>query len=331
MPELPPLLYLSARDVRQALPMGEAIAAAKEAFLQVSTGRAVVPARTTLRTSRGDGCFLLMPCESLADGQVSLKMIGLFEGNPRRGLPLIHALVILADAASGVPLAVMDGAALTAIRTGAASGAATDALARPEASTAAVFGAVVEGRTQLEAVCAVRPIRRAFVFDPRRDAADGFAREMSVTLGIAVEVAADPAGALRGADIICTATTSRTRVFDDALLAAGAHINAVGSYQPDVAEIPVETVRRARIFVDERGAAREEAGDLIGPLAGGRIEPGHIIGELGGVLAGRTEGRRRPEEVTLFKSVGLAIQDLCAASRAARRALEQGLGISLPR
>ncbi len=162
-----------------------------------------------------------------------------------RGLPRIQALVTLYDGTTGQPLAVMDGAVLTALRTGAASGAATDLLARPEADTAAILGAGVQARTQLEGICAVRPIRSARVFDARAGAADAYAREMSAALGIEVLAAASAREAVGNADIVCAATTSRTPVFADADLRPGTHVNAVGSYQPAVQEIPMETVVRS--------------------------------------------------------------------------------------
>jgi ornithine cyclodeaminase/alanine dehydrogenase-like protein (mu-crystallin family) len=241
-------------------------------------------------------------------------------------LPRIRALVLLFDATDGSPLAIVHGGELTAIRTGAASGAATEILARTASTRAAVFGAGLQARRQLEAVCSVRSIRGARVFDPCGEAAGRFAREMAAALGIPVDVASSPAGALDGADVVCTATTSAVPVFDDRDLAPGAHINAIGSYKPDAREIPAETVERARVVVDSLGAALEEAGDLVLPLREGRIGRAHIETELGEVISGRKEGRRSDGEVTLFKSVGVATQDLAAAARAVERARAMGLG-----
>ena len=254
----------------------------------------------------------------------------MFHENPKRDLPLIHSLIILTDGTTGEHLAVIDGASVTAIRTGAASGVATDLLARPDAVAVAVFGAGVQSRTQLEAVCCVRAIRRASVFDVNSTAADQFAAEMTGQLGLPVERRDTPAKTLTDADIVCTATSSTTPVFEDGDLLPGTHINGVGSYRPDMAEIPASAVCRARVVVDHRASALEEAGDLIGPLRQGLIQESHFSTELGDILLGRAAGRHTADEVTLFKSVGVAIQDLCAASSVWENARRLKLGVQLP-
>jgi len=260
---------------------------------------------------------------------VGLKLLTQFSDNGRLGLPLIQAVVLLADAVNGRLLAIVDGSAITALRTGAASGVATRLLASPSADTAAIFGAGVQARTQLEAVCTVRQIKQARVFDCCRAAAETFAQDMSSRLGIPVLVASSAAEALAGAQVVCTATTSSSPVFADGDLAAGVHINAVGSWRPQTAEIPSDTVRRARVFVDHRVAALEEAGDLLMPLREGRITAEHVRTELGDLIANRVAGRQTNDEVTLFKSVGLAVQDLFAASRAVEDARRLGIGTAL--
>ena len=325
------LLILSADDVRQALPMREAIDAMRQAFADLSSGEAVVPQRTHIATQApappGDALF--MPSYSPRLKAMGLKVVTLFEQNRALGLPFIQALVMVIDAASGAPVALLDGAALTAIRSGAASGLATDLLARPDASCVAVFGAGVQARTQLEAVCAVRAVRRARVVDVIPGSAERFAQDMRARLGLPVEAAASAAEALADADIVCTATTSAVPVFADRELAAGAHINAMGAYKPHVREIPAETVCRARVVVDQAEAAWAEAGDLILPLEAGLLGRSHVAAELGELVAGRKAGRTSAGEVTLFKSVGVAIQDLAAACRALSRARERGLGTAI--
>jgi ornithine cyclodeaminase/alanine dehydrogenase-like protein (mu-crystallin family) len=235
-------------------------------------------------------------------------------------------LVTVVDATTGEPVAVMDGTYLTALRTGAASGAATDLLARQETSTAAIFGAGVQGRTQLEAVCAVRPIEKAWVYDISPQQAATFAAEMTQRLSLPVEVAGTPAEAVRQADVICTATTATSPVFDDADVRPGTHINAVGAYTPHMQEIPVETVLRAKVVIDHRESSLAEAGDLIIPLQQGRMTEGHIYAELGEISAGVKPGRTSAEEITLFKSVGVAVQDVAAASAVLKAARRLGLG-----
>lgn len=327
---LPPLIYLSADDIRRALPMTDAIAAVKDAFIALSAKRVDLPHRTRVPLD-ADALALVMPCGSAEAGAASLKWLSYCPSNPTRGLPIIHALVILADRATGAPLGLLEGSALTALRTGAASGVASDVLARADASTAAIFGAGIQARTQLAAVLAVRRIRRARVFDINPLAAEAFALEMKARHGIEVKAAKSPSEALAGADIVCTATTATEPVFDDRDLDAGTHINAVGVFDRLNAEIPPETVARSRVFVDHVEAALEEAGDLLRPAAAGMIGPDHFRVELGEVLSGRASGRRSPDEVTLFKSVGSAAQDLFAAVRAVTNARRFGLGTRLSR
>jgi ornithine cyclodeaminase/alanine dehydrogenase-like protein (mu-crystallin family) len=320
------LRFLSARDVARALPMRDAVEAMKEAFRQISAGEAVAPPRTHIAVESPPGDALFMPAYVPATGKMGLKIVTLFGDNAARGLPRIQALMIVLDAITGSPLAVMDGTSLTAIRTGAASGAATDLLARPDATVVAIFGAGPQAKTQLEAVCAVRPIRRAMIFDPGTERAEALATEMAPRLGIPVLAARSPAEALAGADIVCAATTSVEPVFADHDVAPGTHINAVGSYKPTVREIPAETVRRARVVVDHRPAALAEAGDIIIPMKQGLIEKDHICAELGEIVAGLKKGRESTQQVTLFKSVGVAVQDIAAANRILAAAERLNLG-----
>jgi len=324
------MLILSHHDVRQALPMREAVEAMKRAFAQLSTGQAEVPLRVPVHVPRHNGLTLFMPAYLAADDQMAVKMVSVFNDNPARGLPLIHALVVVIDAQTGAPVAAMEGASLTALRTGAASGAATDLLARPDAAVAAVFGAGAQGRTQLEAVCAVRPIREAWVYDVDPQRAQAYAGEMGGRLGIPVHVAASPAEAVRRADVVCTATTSTTPVFDDADVRPGTHINAVGAYTPQMREVPTETVLRARVVIDHRTASLAEAGDLLIPIREGRMTEEHIWAELGEIVAGLKPGRLSPDEITLFKSVGVAVQDVAAAAAVLEAARRQNLGVEVP-
>ncbi len=320
---------LSADDVRRALPMREAVEAMKRAFAQLSTGQAEVPLRVPVHVPRHNGLTLFMPAYLAADDRMAVKIVSVFNDNPARGLPLIHALVVVVDAETGQPAAVMEGGYLTALRTGAASGAATDLLARLDASTVAVFGAGVQGRTQLEAVCAVRQIRQAWVYDVDPDRARRYAEEMGARLGIPVHIASTPAEAARPADVICTATTSSVPVFGDAHVRPGTHINAVGAYTPEMREVPTETVLRARVVIDHRTASLAEAGDLLIPIREGRMTEEHIWAELGEIVAGRKAGRLSPDEVTLFKSVGVAVQDVAAAAAVLEAARRQNLGVEV--
>jgi ornithine cyclodeaminase/alanine dehydrogenase-like protein (mu-crystallin family) len=306
------LRYITTEEILRTLTMADAIRAVRDAFVELSTGRALVPSRTSLEIPGRRTTALVMPAYLPRTERIGLKLISLCEDNPAKGLPLAQAVTVIMDAANGTPLAVLDASYLTAVRTGAASGVATDVLAREDARVAAVFGAGVQGRTQLEAVAAVRSLRKAFIFDIDARAAADFAVEMGGRLGLDIEPAASPK-ALRDADIVCTATTSATPVFSDADLKPGAHINAIGSYKPHVREVPGETVRRAAVFVDERRSSLEEAGDLIIPLRQGLFGEDHIRAEIGEVLAGLKPGRTSEDEITLFKSVGNAVLDLAVA------------------
>ena len=317
---------LTRREVQKALPMRQAIEVVKGAFAQLSAGQADLPLRTALDVPRHNGVTLFMPAYLSADDAMALKIVSVYDDNPDKGLPLIHALVIVIDAETGAPDAVMDGTYLTALRTGAASGAATDLLARPDARVAAVFGAGAQGRTQLEAVSAVRPIEEAWVYDLESERAQRYADEMHERLKLDVRVADSPARAVRGADVVCTATTSRAPVFADADLQPGTHLNAIGAYTPEMQEIPLETVRRAKIVIDHHEAALAEAGDLLIPMDQGIIAPDHIHAELGEIVAGTKAGRESSEEITLFKSVGVAVQDVATATAVLEAARDSGLG-----
>ncbi|MFN2108764.1 MAG: ornithine cyclodeaminase family protein [Anaerolineae bacterium] len=325
------LRILSADDVRRALPMDQAVEAMKHAFAQLSGGRAEVPIRLPIDVKAHNGVTLFMPAYLADDDQMAIKIVSVYSDNPAQGLPLIHALVVVIDASTGIPRAAMDGTYLTALRTGAVSGAATDLLARPEIRTAAIFGAGAQGRTQLEAVCAVRPIEQAWVFDPDLERSLAYASEMGARLSLRVNVAASPAEAVQNADVVCTATTSAAPVFDDANLQPGVHINAVGAYTPHMQEIPVETVVRAKVVVDHLESSMAEAGDLIIPIQQGRFNQDRIYAELGDIAAGRKPGRETANEITLFKSVGVAVQDVAAAGRVLATAdrLDLGVNVSL--
>jgi ornithine cyclodeaminase len=319
------LRIFSAADVRQALPMAEAIGAMKTGYAQLSAGQVQAPLRTHLAVTETDST-LIMPFYAPEGGALGLKVVSVFGSNPPRGFPLIHALVFVVDAATGQPQALIEGSALTAIRTGAASGAATDILSRPDATTVAIFGSGVQARRQLEAVCTVRPIERVTVYT--LDGAEAFVQEMAGYGPVpkTIQIANSPVEAVRGADIICTATTSSTPVFDGHDLTPGCHINGIGSFTPNMQEIDAKTVQRSLVVVDSREAALAEAGDLIIPLNMGLITRDHIGTELGEVINGTKPGRKDESQITFFKSVGVAVQDAMAAGIIVRNGSSLGLG-----
>lgn len=326
------MLILNAADVRRVLPMSLAINAMKQAFAAFSDGRAIVPPRIQLPIARHAGISLIMPSfvddEATSAQALAVKVVSLFDKNQSRGLARLQAAVVVLEADTGRPIALLEGATLTAIRTAAASGAATDLLARRDSRTLALFGAGVQASTHLEAMCSVRPIEKVFVYSRTPAKVAVMIAEFAGRSDIKAQLVAveSPQQALESADIVCATTTSQAPLFDDADLKPGVHINAVGSYSPQAREVPPETVCRALVVVDSRDTAWEEAGDLIQPLQDGLIDRQHIHAELGELVLSRKLGRRHDREVTLFKSVGLAVQDAVAARFALKNADRLRLG-----
>lgn len=298
--------------------MPKAIEAMKQAYVQFSTGRATVPLRTHVQT--GKGVSLLMPAYLHDSSNLGVKIISIYEDNPKQGLPTISATVMVLDPETGFPLALMDGSSLTAIRTGAGGGAAADVLARKGARNVALFGAGVQARTQLQAVLAVRDIEEVSIIDHFAEAAKRLADDVAAWPNAPrVVLGRTPSEAVQVADIVLTATTSPVPLFDGHDLKPGTHITGIGTFTPDKREVDETAVRRARIVVDSRDACLEEAGDIIIPNA-------PIDAELGEILNGDKPGRENDEQITFFKSVGIAVQDTMAAALVFAAAREQGLG-----
>lgn len=323
---------LTRSDVRRAVPMADAVDLMKMAFAELSAGRAISPLRTVIPVEPGRSDALVMPAFVPAAGALGLKAVSVFGGNHARGLPVINAVVLMIDSETGRPQAILDGTYITALRTGAVAGAAADLLARADSRVLVVIGPGAQGMTQVAAVCAVRPIERVIVVGRSESSLAAFRQRMAdgwPELVSFIETTTNTESAVRQADIVCTATSSRTPVFADVDIRAGAHLSAVGAYTPEMAEVPPETVTRASVFVDAIDAALAEAGDLIQPLAAGRIGRDHIKGELGELVTGQIPGRTSADEITFFKSVGNAVQDVVVGRRALDRATELGLGTTL--
>ena len=322
---------LSRSDVQKSLSMQEAIAIVREAFAQLSSNQATVPVRVPIPIKRHDGITLFMPAHLHGSDALAVKIVSVHNQNPGKGLPLIHALVVVVDAETGKPLAAMEGGYLTAMRTGAASGAATDLLARRDARVAAIIGAGIQGRTQLLAIASVRKLEHVCVFDALSAQAENFISDMRGQPGIPNDLRATSSAqeAVRDADIICTATTSKQAVFDHNDLKRGVHINAVGAYTPEMQEIPAATVRASKIVIDHRESALAEAGDLINALKKGMITPADFYAELGEIASGIKPGRANDDEITFFKSVGNAVQDASVANAIYRAAQKNNLGTNV--
>ena len=322
---------LNREAVRAAVPMIAAIDAVAGAFAQLSLGKAVAPLRTPLAQPAHQSHTFFMPALLAERAGLGLKVVSVFPHNQERhGLPGIHAIVVLIDATTGQPSAVLDGTYLTALRTGAASGAATRALARDDARVLAIFGAGAQAPQQVEAVCAVRPIDRVLIVNRSRGRADAL-RAMLRASGLPadIDIAADGRSALAQADVVCCATSSHTPLFDDADVRPGTHINGIGSFTPQMAEVPVATIARSRVVVDQRLAAWHESGDLVAARAAGALDEAHVT-ELGEIIAGVRPGRDTAGELTFFKSVGNAVQDIAVAQVALAMAQANGLGTVVP-
>ncbi len=311
---------LSAADVRAALPMPKAIDAMRHAYSQLSAGKAVAPPRQHISTDKG--VTLIMPAYLPERSEFGIKVVSVYDDNPNLNLPRITATVLVLDPDTGSPKAFMDGASLTAIRTGAGGGVAADLLARKDAKKVGLFGAGVQARAQLQAVMAVRDITHVNLISRTHASVQQLAAEISEwTDAPEVKLASTPQEVVSDADIIICATTSGTPLFDGNDLQPGTHITAVGTFVPEKREVDTTAIRRAnRIVVDSREACLEEAGDLIIPNA-------QIDAEIGEIVNGDKLGRQSDDEITFFKSVGVAVQDAVAASAVLVEAEAKDYGI----
>ena len=301
--------YLSPQELRNALSMKNAIDALDDAFSGVLP---TAPPRSHLDVGRGD--LLLMPAWS-DDLGTGVKLVTVAPDNPSAGLPLIHGVYVLFDGESLRPSALLDGAALTGIRTAAVSAVATRHLARPESRTLLVFGGGTQGLAHVEAMAEVLPELERVLCVSRSDSSAKRLVERAQQLGFRAEVASPDAVEL--ADVVCTCTTSSSPLFDGALLRAGAHVNAVGAYKPDARELDDASIARSKVFVEVKEPALQEAGDLRLPVEAGVLAPGDVT-ELGDVAGGRAAGRTGVDDITVFKSVGVAFEDLVVAAAAVR-------------
>lgn len=319
------LLILDGAAVRKALAMADAIPAMADALRRYSEGVVTQPLRAILRPPSGSEIFASMPSHVAGHG-FGLKAIMLKPDNAARGLPSHVGVVVVFDPETGYPLATLDGAALTGIRTAAVSAAATRALARPDAGDLAIIGAGVQARSHLEAMHLVRELRRVRVYSRSADRAELLAKHAAAQLGIDVEVMGSAADAVRGADLVCTTTSSREPVLDAADLADGVHVNAIGASTKDARELPSAAMARAAVFVDSLESALAESADVGAPIAEGLLSADQVT-EIGAVLLGRHPGRSSAGQITVFKSLGMAAQDVVAGFLTVRAATESGAGV----
>jgi ornithine cyclodeaminase/alanine dehydrogenase-like protein (mu-crystallin family) len=323
------LRVLAHADVRRLLPMADCIELMAAVLADLARGEVWQPLRFVVRPPEETSLMGLMPAHrSGAAPSYGLKAVCIFPGNPARGIDMHQGGVMLFDGETGELRALVDASAVTAIRTAAVSAVATRALARPEARELAVLGSGVQARAHLEAMSKVRPFERARIWSRTADHAQAFAAETDVPFPVVAAASAEEA--LDGADVVVTATSSREPIVRRAWLAPGAHVNAIGSSIPTARELDAATVAAASLFADSRESMVNEGGDYLFAVQEAGIGPDHIRAELGEVLIGSHEGRGSAEELTVFKSLGLAVEDLAAAEHVYTRAAAAGVGTVVP-
>lgn len=323
------VLIVNEPGVRELLPMDACVALMRDALTTLARGDAVLPLRTMTRLPDGSGILGLMPGYLGKPQSFGLKVVSVMPGNHGTPYDSHQGVVMLFGVKHGEPLAILDANAITAIRTAAASAAATDALARPDAGDLALIGSGAQARTHLAAMAVVRKLRRVRVWSRSRDHAERFAREEAPRAGFGIEVALSAEDAVRDADLICTTTAAKEPVLRGAWLAPGAHVNAVGACFAANRELDTEAVRRARFFTDCRESCFNEAGDFLIPRNEDAITDAHLLGELGEVFLGRIPGRGSRDDITVYESLGIAVEDLASAHFIHRRARELGTGVWL--
>jgi len=321
-------ILLTEDDVRTVLTMTDTVDVVEEAFRQYALGTVQVPLRIGVKIPAHNGFHGVMQAYVGGDSDsLAVKTGSMYRENPaKHGLPGIILYVMLYDTTNGTLLALMGGNHLTAMRTAAVCGVATKYLARQDAEVLGLFGAGVEGCTQVLAIHEVRPLKKVKVFDPVPGKAASLAEEMAAATGIEIVAVNDPKDAVANCDVVSATTSSPTPVFKGQWLDDGTHVNAIGSHAPDVQELDSDTVVRAKVVVDSKEAVLAEAGDLMVPIKEGRISEAHVYAELGELITGAKQGRSSDSEITLFKSVGLALQDAAAAARTYQLAKEKGVG-----
>lgn len=306
--------------------MKQAVDAMERAFISLSSNECHIPMRVVTRLPADDMLMLYKPAYVEKERKVTVKFITQRERTLIPGVPAIQGIVMVIDSVTGEIISIMDGNYITALRTGAASGLATRLFASENAGTMALFGCGAQGRTQVEAVLCVRPVSKILVFEKNRDRARRFIDELQGDISAGI-VYCEDASALKDADIICTATNATAPLFKREDVKKGAHINAIGSFQPHMQELDPRLIRDARVFLDSTEPCLKESGDLIKPIREGIISESHIAGEIGDFLLKRIKGRESDDQITIFKSVGVAIQDYVVATDIFNLSLEKGFGI----
>jgi ornithine cyclodeaminase len=319
-------VVLSEADVRAVLPMPDLIETMETALKTFSAGQAVQPVRTVLQVGPAKAFLGVMPAYQPAPAALGAKLVTVFHENHARGLPSHLATIILLDPETGALAAVMDGRYITEARTAAVSAVSVRHMARSDAARLALLGSGVQARSHLEAIAVVRRLKEVRVWSPTAANRERFAREHAADVDAGLRAVSSAREAVENADVIVLATSASTPIVERAWIAEGAHICAVGACRPDMREMDGALVAAGRLVVDSRAGARAEAGDIVLAIQEGRIAEDHIAGELGEVIAGRIAGRETASQITIFKSLGMAVEDVAAAELTWRRAAERGLG-----
>jgi alanine dehydrogenase len=307
--------------------MADVIEAVERGFRAYKTGRCAVPVRMPVKIEKAEGIFLFMPAYLEKEGFFGTKIVSVFPRNIEKKLSTIQAAYLLNDPTTGELLALMDGILLTAMRTGATSALATKYLSRRNSETLGIIGAGAQAPFQAEAISKIRFIRRMLVYDKEPKIAENFSEAVSNSLRIPVHVMASPRDVVVESDILVTVTTSTTPVFDGRHLKGGTHINAIGAYTPEMRELDDLTIGKSKIVVDTYEGCMAEAGDLLIPIRNGKLSKENIYADLGEIVLGQKPARTADDEITLFESVGFALEDLVVASLAYGRASEKGVGL----
>ncbi|MCJ8013468.1 ornithine cyclodeaminase family protein [Paenibacillus sp. KQZ6P-2] len=329
------MLFLSSNDQGRVIKMGEVIDAVSVALSEYSGQRAITPIRTALYMKKSEGTSLFMPSFVEAANSLGVKFVSVFPNNTSRGKQTIYGLMVLADTETGEPLAILEASYLTVIRTGAASGLASKLMAKENAKVLSVIGTGAQSRGIIQAIREVRPIEEIRLYNRHAHKAFELAHELKESAEseqrmLKITVASDADEAIRETDIIVTATNSMHPVFNKEAVPTGVHVNAVGSFRPNMQELPTHLIAHAdKIVVESRELALEETGDFIIPEKQGLFDPASIYAELGEIVSGLKPGRERHDETTVFKSVGLAAMDVVVAKAIYDRALLAGVGTQI--
>lgn len=321
------MLVINEHEVQRLLPMPKCIEIMRETLAALARGEATMPLRTVFGIP--DGAFAVMPAALANPSTVGAKLITVLPKNHGTEYDSHQGAVLLFDTSNGSLLSVMDASSITMIRTAAVSGVATDVLAKKDATSLGILGAGVQGQSHLEAIAAIRQLATAKIWSRNAASAEALAKTARDKFGIDASVAVTPRDAVTGIDIVCTTTSATEPVLFGEWLTPGAHVNAVGASQRHAREIDSQAVVRSRLYVDRRESALKEPGDIITPLETGEITPAHIRGEIGEVIIGQAKGRQSNDDITLFKSLGLAIEDLASAHFLYAEARRQNAGVEV--